>query len=65
MKLLAEQAYTVRYVPHKVIEGYNAAYNVLFNGKRVTTNAAKGLGIPLNEIWIAEMRQPYEKYILS
>ncbi|MEM2202643.1 MAG: hypothetical protein QW595_03310 [Candidatus Bathyarchaeia archaeon] len=45
-------------------EDYNAAYNVSFRNKHVTTNAAKKLNIPLNEIWISEMWRPYEKYIV-
>jgi competence protein ComEA len=64
MKLLKENAYKVRYVPHETIEDYNATYNVICENKHVTTGAAKELGIPLNEIWISELWKPYEKYIL-
>lgn len=64
MRLLDEHAYRIRYVPHETIEDYNATYNVVFRGKHVTTNAARELKIPLNEIWISEMWQPYEKYIV-
>lgn len=54
----------IRYVPHDVIEDYNATYNVEYEGKNVVTDAAKELGIPLNEIWISELWKPYEKYLL-
>jgi uncharacterized protein YktA (UPF0223 family) len=64
MELLVRYAYKIRYVPHKIIEDYNATYNVMCENKRVSTNAAEKLGIPLNEIWISEMWRPYEKYIL-
>jgi competence protein ComEA len=32
--------------------------------KLITTNAAKELDIPLNEIWISEKWKPYTKYIV-
>ena len=64
MKLLTKHAYEIRYVPHEVIEDYNATYNVVCGNKHITTNAAKELDIPLNEIWISELWKPYEKYIL-
>jgi len=64
LKLLYKHGYRVRYVPHEVIEDYNATYNVLFENKHITTNAAEKLKIPLNEIWISEMWKPYETYIL-
>jgi competence protein ComEA len=64
MNLLDKYAYKVRYVPHRTIEDYNATYNVTCKNKHITTNAAKKLGIPLNEIWISELWKPYEKYIL-
>jgi len=64
MELVAEHGYSVRYVSHKVIEDYNATYNVIFKNKHITTNAAKKLGVPLNEIWISELWKSYEKYIL-
>jgi len=64
MKLLNKYGYKIHYVPHEVIEDYNATYNVNFENKHVTTNASKKLGIPLNEIWISEMWKPYEKYII-
>jgi len=65
MELLTRYAYKIRYVPHKIIEDYNATYNVVCANKHIITAAAKKLGIPLNEIWISEMWKPYEKYILS
>ncbi len=64
MKILAEHAYKIRFVPHEIIEDYNATYNVVFGGKYITTNAAKKLKVPLNEIWISEMWRTYEKYII-
>jgi competence protein ComEA len=64
MKLLTKHAYKISYVPHEIIEDYNATYNVVCENKHVTTKAAKELDIPLNEIWISEMWKPYEKYIL-
>lgn len=64
MRLLVKHDYKIRYVPHEVIEDYNATYNVTLKDKHITTNAAKKLGIPLNEIWISELWKPYEKYIL-
>jgi len=64
MDLLARYAYKVHYVPHNIIEDYNATYNVSCENKPITTGAAKELGIPLNEIWISEMWRPYEKYIV-
>jgi competence protein ComEA len=62
--LLVKHGYRVRYVPHEVIEDYNATYNVTFEDKHIVTNAARELNIPLNEIWISEMWRSYEKYIL-
>ena len=64
MKLLTKHCYKVCYVPHEVIEDYNATYNVIFDSKHITTNAAKKLKIPLNEIWVSEMWKPYEIYII-
>jgi competence protein ComEA len=56
--------YRVVYVPHEIIEDYNATYNVIFDGKVVTTEASKAIGVPLNEIWISEMWRSYERFIL-
>ncbi|MBO3753263.1 MAG: hypothetical protein FGF53_00040 [Candidatus Brockarchaeota archaeon] len=64
LKMLVKHAYKVRYVPHEVIEDYNATYNVIFKDKHIVTNAARELKIPLNEIWISEMWKSYEKYII-
>ncbi len=64
IRLFAEHVYKIRYVPHELLEDYNATYNVIFENKHVATNAAKELNIPLNEIWISEMWRPYEKYIV-
>ncbi|MFQ5871927.1 MAG: hypothetical protein ACE5IB_07200 [Candidatus Geothermarchaeales archaeon] len=54
----------VKYVPHDIIEDYNATYNVEYEGQHIVTGAAKELGIPLNEIWISERWKPYKKYLL-
>lgn len=56
--------YKIRYVPHEVIKDYNACYNVIYHGKHIKPPAADKLGIPLNEIWISEKWEKYEKYIL-
>ncbi|MCX8182913.1 MAG: hypothetical protein N3F08_00620 [Crenarchaeota archaeon] len=64
LELLVKHAYKIRYVPHEVIEDYNATYNVIFEDKHIVTNAARELNIPPNEIWISEMWRSYEKYIL-
>jgi len=63
-KLLSNYAYKIVYVPHEVIEDYNATYNVMCEDKLITTNAAKELDIPLNDIWISEKWKPYAKYII-
>jgi len=56
--------YRVVYVPHEVIEDYNACYRVKYKGKLVFPSAADKLGIPLNEIWISEKWKEFEEYIL-
>lgn len=56
--------YIVTYVSHKAIAHYNATYNVEYKGQHIITEAAKRLEIPLNEIWISELWEPYEEYIL-
>jgi len=63
-KFLSDYAYKIVYVPHQVIEDYNATYNVMCEDMLITTNAAKELDIPLNEIWISEKWKPYAKYII-
>jgi len=63
-KLLSDYAYRIVYVPHEVIEDYNATYNVMCEDELITTKAAKKLDIPLNEIWISEKWKPYAKYII-
>jgi competence protein ComEA len=64
MAMLTKDGYRVVYVPHKVIEDYNAAYNVVCQGKLITTGAAGELGILLGEIWVSELWKPYEKFIV-
>jgi len=63
-KFLSDYAYKIVYVPHEVIEDYNATYNVMCEDELITTNAAKELDIPHNEIWISEKWKPYAKYII-
>ena len=54
----------VKYVPHEVIEDYNACYRVVYHGKMIYPPAASKLGIPLNEIWLSERLREYEDYVL-
>ncbi len=56
--------YRVVYKPHPVMKDYNATYNVIYGGKRITNNAGIKLKIPTNEIWVSEKWRKYEKYIL-
>jgi competence protein ComEA len=64
MDMLAGEGYKIVYVPHSVIEDYNATYNVTCRGKHVTTNASKVLRVPFGEIWISELWRSYKKFIL-
>ena len=54
----------VRYVPHEIIENYNACYRVVYKGEIIYPPAADKLKIPLNEIWISERLKEYEEYVL-
>ncbi len=54
----------VRFVPHEIIEEYNACYRVAYRGVIITPPAADRLGIPLNEIWLSERLRDYEDYVL-
>jgi competence protein ComEA len=56
--------FRIIYVPHEVIEDYNACYRVEYKGKLIFPSAANKLGIPLNEIWISEKWREFEEYIL-
>ncbi|NIP67548.1 hypothetical protein GWN63_05975, partial [Candidatus Bathyarchaeota archaeon] len=56
--------YEIVYVPHEIIEGYNACYRVKYEDNLVFPPAADELGIPLNEIWISEKWEPFEELIL-
>jgi len=56
--------YKVVYVPHEVIEDYNACYRVDYKGKIVFPPAADRLGIPLNEMWISKKWKGFDEYIL-
>ncbi len=64
MKILAEHAYKIRYVPHEIIEDYNATYNVVFRGKIYYNKCCQEVKVPLNDIRISEMWRTYEKYII-
>jgi len=64
MELMVRFGYKVVYVPHSIIEDYNATYNVMFEGKHIITGAAEKLRIPLNEIWVSELWKPYERFIV-
>ncbi len=61
---IERMGWRVRYVPHEVIEDYNACYRVVYNGKVIYPPAADVLGIPLNEIWLSEKLREYEDYVL-
>jgi competence protein ComEA len=63
-ELLEKHGYRIVYVPHDVIEDYNATYNVICEDQLITTGAAKALGIPMNEIWISKKWKPFAKYII-
>ncbi|MCD6300796.1 MAG: hypothetical protein J7L82_01855 [Staphylothermus sp.] len=61
---LEELGWSIRYVPHKLIENHNACYKVVYRGKVIYPPTADRLGIPLNEIWLSERLRKYEKYVL-
>jgi len=61
---IEKTGYKIVYVPHEVIENYNACYRVKYKGKIIFPPAADKLGIPLNEIWISQKWKEYEEYIL-
>jgi len=63
-KFLSDYDYKIVYVPHEIIEDYNATYSVMCEDKLITTNAARELNIPLNDMWISEKWKPYAKYII-
>lgn len=56
--------FKVVYVPHERIKYHNACYNVMVEGKKIFPPAAQSLRIPLNEIWISEHWEKYERFIL-
>ena len=51
---LEKLGWRIRYVPHSVIEDYNACYRIVYKGKTIYPPAADRIGIPLNEIWLSE-----------
>lgn len=61
--------YKIVYVPHEIIENYNACYRVECKGKLVFPPAADKLGISLNDILISEkwreMRYRADGYIVE
>ena len=59
-----EMGFRVVYKPHEVMKDYNATYNVIYDGKRITNPAGIKLGIPTGEIWISDKWKKYEDYIL-
>jgi competence protein ComEA len=61
---IEKSGYKIVYVPHEIIEDYNACYRVKYRGKLIFPHAADKLGIPLNEIWISEKWKKYEEYII-
>ena len=64
MREIENLGYRVLYKPHEIMKDYNATYNVIYNGKRITNPAGIKLKIPTNEIWVSEKWRKYEKYIL-
>jgi competence protein ComEA len=64
MEMLSKKGYRIVYVPHTIMEDYNATYNVMCEGRHVVAGAAKKLGIPLGEIWISELWKRYERFIV-
>lgn len=63
-ELVRRLGWRVRFVPHEVIEEYNACYRVAYRGVIIAPPAADRLGIPLNEIWLSERLRGYEDYVL-
>ncbi len=45
-KEIKERGYRVVYKPHAVMKDYNATYNVIYDGKRITNPAGIKLKIP-------------------
>ena len=64
IKDIERLGYRVVYKPHSLMKDYNATYNVIYDGKRITNPAGIKLKIPTNEIWISEKWRKYEKYVL-
>jgi competence protein ComEA len=64
MDMLGKNGYKIVYVPHTIIEDYNATYNVVCEDKLISTGSAKTPRVPLGEIWISELWKPYEKFIV-
>lgn len=58
------QSWDLVYIPYEKIEDYNACYRVEYQGEAIYPPAADDLGIPLNEIWISEKLEEFERYIL-
>ncbi len=54
----------IRYVPHEIIQDFNACYRVKYKEKIIYPPAADRLNIPLNEIWLSERLREYEEYVL-
>ena len=63
-KELEELGYDIVYKPHKEIADYNAFYRVEYKGEKITCPVAERWDIPMDEIWVSEKYEYYEKYIL-
>jgi len=61
---IEKMGYKIVYVPHEVIENYNACYRVRYRGRTIFPPAADKLGIPLNEIWISNKWKEFDEHIL-
>lgn len=58
------RGWDVVYRPHDVMAKYNACYDVEYEGDRIAPPVADELGIPTGEVWVTELLEPYERYVL-
>ncbi len=61
---MKRMCWRVKYVPRSIIGEYNACYRAVYRGSLIYPPAADRLGIPVNEVWVAEDLKPYEAYVL-
>ncbi|MFB6094800.1 MAG: hypothetical protein ABEJ77_07645 [Halanaeroarchaeum sp.] len=61
---LESLGYDVVYKPHEVMADYNAFYRVNYEGTVIAPPAAREMGVPLDEVWLTEFLEPYERYVL-